>query len=1004
MKTNLVGEFCKGDTSIQITGLKPGNYYNIRVLATNTANFASLGPLIRLRTIPHVSKADSEAAGSGDTAVHSEPAAVHATSAPFEPSFPSPSNRESTSVQVQTKRTASARRNSPAVSNAEQGTVQSGQAAASDEDESPEAIQRLTERLNLLRSEKERVDKETMEEEEESRRNLADLTKERDRLKQEYKEKEEASSELRKHGNYLDKLNRAAQSRKATKEKQLQQKRADRQKIKDDTARWQSETIAMRYDIEEMKKEKANIIATNDTEVAEIRKGIADDLIAIKALEEQIRVKGAQIKALEKKQEETRGEGKEGQDQDKTEREQDQAWETKFHAMQVQLGSLWQTLQQTQQEQQQAEEHLAWWIAKRARNPDQFAPIPSLDFANTIQRSRSRRNRQPNPSASTMSSPSVSYHTGSTATNYGSNVPPSLPAASPFFNTSNGLAVPLLSEQLGLSRTEADLLSGGGSISPAATDLLPSNLFREDDTIAQSFPNRYDPDSAINNGVTDFFLGHTVTSSDVSTHETQTPVSAGSRPTSILSSPHDSSQNVLGYPSRPDPFSGEQQPQSTTSASFNASMVADSSPLATSRLANLFSSTFNRQRGKPGTQEPPSLGTLKQGQSQSFPRNLEQDALDPNESRRRRGSHGNWAKSKSGLLNRNTSAPTDSGLITARTGSGRRSRLNMFAPKIDSLEVAALAAQTLSSRPSSTYSFDQANTRPSSDSQRFGWPVPETLTNRSSPLGTHSHWSVGPWSHGPSRRPSVQHGSTSNLSIGSTPLDLDAYPGSFSNHSSEQAPIGTRPQSSQRPVTPRLNPAAPTFKTLFTREGKKSAKSDKPSSRNSEKQRDKDNEREDANEIDPSFDSSPLHPRLSRDAQSITTATSTADSHDSFDRSTSGTPSDTVFPSGPKETLMQKITRKSSSSKFNVPWGKERGLFSKRAGEPSTPGEVDEDPSSDSLLGKSAESFSSAPSQEKTGRSSLSWPNMRRKSRKGDQFLSEAVDRGTEVGDDEDAQ
>ena len=97
---------------------------------------------------------------------------------------------------------------------------------------------------------------------------------------------------------------------------------------------------------------------------------------------------------------------------------------------------------------------------------------------------------------------------------------------------------------------------------------------------------------------------------------------------------------------------------------------------------------------------------------------------------------------------------------------------------------------------------------------------------------------------------------------------------------------------------------------------------------------------------------------------------------------------------------MQKITRKSSSSKFNVPWSKDRaggGLFSKRAGEPSTPGEIDEDTSSEGLLGKSVESPGGTLQQEKFGRTSLSWPNIRRKSRKGD-----VADKGSEAGEDDD--
>lgn len=991
-----VGEFSRGDTSIQITGLKPGNYYNIRVLATNSAKFTSLGPLIRLRTTPSPKSSTHVASTPGDSAGETEPAAVRATSTPFEAALPSPVIRDFSGVQHQTKRTVSGRRNSPAASSGEQPNGQTIHMDGSDEDESPETILRLTERLDFLRTEVQRTDKETFEEEQDSRRYLAELTKERDGLKQVLKEKEEASSELRRHGNHLDKLNRTAQSKKAAKEKQLQQKRADRQKLRDDTARWDRETIEMKRDTEDMEREKADVVAAKDKEVAEIRKGIAEDVAIIKSLEEEIHIKGVHIKAMEKDREKLHNDGSEEHERSKSERENDQEWEAKFQAIQAQWGSFWQAVQHAELEKQQAEEHLNWWLTKRARNPEQFAPIPSLDLASSIQRSRSRRSRQNNSRASTMSSPPASYQSGPVSFHNGAAISPPFAATSPFFNMSNGMTVPSGSERTGFSQTEAEILTGGGPMSPAANSLLPSNLFRDDDVDAQRFS---DPAGQELSGTAnpELLLGHVVSNSDVSAHGPHTPVSAGSRAGSLFSSPHDSLHNLHGYQPRPDPFvEGENHLANPTSAPFQSSIVADSNPLVTSRLANLFSSTFNRQRVKPSTQEPPLLGTLKQGQSQSFPRNLEQDHLDPSGSRRRRGSHGNWANPVAGLLNRNTGHPEDSVLITARTGSGRRSRLNMFGPKFDGLESTAFADQTSSSRPSSTYSYDQVLPRPSSDSQRLGWAVPDSLPTRSSPLGVNWSTGSGPWSRAPSRRPSVQHGSTSNLSIGSTPLDPEGYAGSFSKQSSEQAPIGTRPQSSQRPVTPRLNPAAPSFKTLFTRgDARRATKGDKTGSKNTEKSKDKDGEKGETDEIDSVLDSSPQNPRLSRDAQSITTATSTADSHDSFDRSTSGTPSEAVTPSGPKETLMQKITRKSSSSKFNVPWGKKRDL-------PSTPGEIDELANNEELLGKSLESAGSTPQQDKSSRSSISWPNIRRKSRKGDHSVNDLIERGSEVEDDDD--
>ena len=995
--TVTVGEFARGDTSIQITGLKPGNYYGIRLIATDDANLKSIGPLVRLRTLPSAQSSDDGAVGLEDVPGKCEPAAVHATSAPFENALPSPSTREASGPQHQARRVVSGRRNSPAASGGEQGNVQAGQSESSDEDESPEAIRRLTQRLEYLKAEKEKVDKEIQEEEQESKRHLAELTKERDRLRAEYKEKEEASSELRKHGNHLDRLNRTAQSKKAAKEKQLQQRKADRQKIKDDNVRWDKQTYQMRQDTQEMVKEKADVIAAKDKEVEEIRKTLAEDLAVIKSLEEEIRVKGIQIKEMEKEQEKLDSQGTGGQERVRIERENDQVWENKFQAMQAEVNFLLQNIQTADLEKVQAEDRLNWWMKRRAQNPEHFAPIPSFDFLPPVQRNVSRRTRQTNSRTSTISSAPAGYQSGSSAFNNASLISPPGSTTSPFFNAMNGTILPSFTDRTDISQSQLGTLTGGAPMSPAADNLLPSNLFRDDEAATNQQSPHASSHDHLSNANSDLFLGHAVSNSDASAYGPHTPVSAGSRAGSVLSSPHDSLQNLQSCQLRPDPFNEtEVHPANSTSAPFHPSIAADSNPLATSRFGNLFSF---RQRGKPGTQEAPPLGTLKQGQSHSFPRNVDQDGLDSDASRRRRGSYGNWANPMAGLLNRNTRAPEDSGLITARTASGRRSRLNMFGTKFDGQESIPFADQPSSSRPSSTYSYDQVLARPSSDSQRFGWSTHEGMPNRSSPLG--ANWSGGPWSRAPSRRPSMQHGSTSNLSLGSTPLGPEEHPGSFSKQPSEQAPIGTRPQSSQRPATPKLNPAAPAFKTLFSR--KDAGKASKTSNRFVEKSRDKDSERDEPDETGSMHDTSPQDPRLSRDAQSITTAASTTDSHDSFDRSTSGTPTDVTAPLGTKETLMQKITRKSSSSKFNLnAWAKERGLKSK-PGQPSTPTELEEDPSSEALLGKSAESASSTPLQDRAGRTSLSWTNIRRKSKKGDQALAEAIEKKSELGDDDDA-
>jgi hypothetical protein len=229
--------------------------------------------------------------------------------------------------------------------------------------------------------------------------------------------------------------------------------------------------------------------------------------------------------------------------------------------------------------------------------------------------------------------------------------------------------------------------------------------------------------------------------------------------------------------------------------------------------------------------------------------------------------------------------------------------------------------------------------------------------------------------------------------------------------------------SSAEPA-PKLNPAAPTFKTLFSRsDAKKAEKAERAAER--EKEKELEWLREDTNTTPP--------PRLSKDGYSIDTASESVGdmSHESLEHSISGTPSDSNTPSGSgaKQSIFQKITRKGSSSKFNITgWGKEKGgLFSSGKGKavaggdtPQSALELDED--DDEVQaggGKSVESVTSGPSSG-TGasgqsgsltRSSISWGTlMRSKQKKGasrggkPSSVSETSvsERASETGDDED--
>lgn len=349
----LVGDFGRGDASIQVTGLKSGHYYNIRVITTNAANFSTFGPLIRLRTTPPQQASTNTAIIANrevmsDELDESEPASIRATPSHFDVTPLSGSQqmlRESSGSHHNSRRTVSGRRSSPSTHSIENSTGSANAPGSADEVEVEGIIKRLTEKLEVSRREQHEIDKQILEEDQDSKSAMTDLIKERDSLKQILKEKEEASSELRKHGNYLDKLNRTAQSKKAAKEKVLHQKVAERQKMRDEITQWDKEIGEMVKDTSDMMSEKAGITAAKEDEIARVRKGICEDQALIKSLEEEIRIKGIQIKAIEREREKPDEALHEEYEQRRTKKENEH-WEAKVQTTQAHLTTLWQTLQQ----------------------------------------------------------------------------------------------------------------------------------------------------------------------------------------------------------------------------------------------------------------------------------------------------------------------------------------------------------------------------------------------------------------------------------------------------------------------------------------------------------------------------------------------------------------------------------------------------------------------------------------------------------------------------------
>lgn len=618
-------------------------------------------------------------------------------------------------------------------------------------------------------------------------------------------------------------------------------------------------------------------------------------------------------------------------------------------------------------------------------------------------RANQRRNRQSRSGSSIKASLAEGFPTD-TRYSY-----PSALSVSPFFNINNGPVTRTPAEQtVTISKEDMDQLTGGAQMSPTANALLPSNLLGDEETLsprigslAESLVNNpsfgANPFSALAPPTVDAFL-----------QDPNSPDSTGSKAASIFPSPRGSFHHLPAYQAGPDTLvDSERVSQSILGATYGAiGETANTSTTSPRKLSNFFN--LNRQRGKTMGTEPPALGTLKAGQSQSFPRNWNTPSgeLDPIGTKRRKGSQStSWIgpMTNFNFLNRSTGSTTDAGEESSDASpkviGNRRKPFNMFGSKVTPLNIPNLLAEPTSPRPSSVSSFENALPRPSTDSQPFGWPV-----QRSSQHGPD--WSVGsndPWSHGPSRRGSAQYGSTSSLSLGTTAIEADSPANALSLPSSQPAPIGTRPPSLFKNTTPKLNPAAPSFKTLFGRiEARKAEKAEKLD-RAAELEREKERERERDKEFElineGAYSSAK---RNSRDTRSIHTEDSLAESYDSMDRPVSAPASESATPSGSsvkdKESIFRKISRKSSSSKFNVPW-KDRSIrSSKKAAESIAAGEFEDDGSMESQLGKSSESVTGS-SSVYGGKGGLSWSTLMRKSKTEEKATTDMTDKGKETGE-----
>ncbi|KAJ8066274.1 hypothetical protein OCU04_005354 [Sclerotinia nivalis] len=938
-----VGESTQGETVI-IEGLKPGNFYNVRVIAVGSQNFQAGSRVIRLRTLGRdghprhgvmrneadLSNDDQHDAASGESLP-----TVRAHGGPTDVTNPPAATvqvvvRESSVSHHSQRRNTVGRKHSPSIATA---TAENWSASiAQSLDDGRETIQELQRKQDAVQKEVEDVIAQGLKESEEIRNQILILSEDKDKKTEIVKDKEEASEALRKEVKNLEVKNRQAQSRKTALQKSLQTKQVERKKMHDEQARWKKEIKSMEAERESWSRETEEIRVSTEARCEELRRNIRNVQDLIAEYTREVAEKGLLVKKLEEERENL-GIGlddDQAREWEASERRSDAQWEAKNRAQHVHAQDCSQRLEQLENELQSAQANFTALYARLPNNQNQLmnhANSSGVDFDPNAQqgKAKARRQRTRKSRTNTVSSPNPGYPmvdpqfpSTSTFSTFNS-MSSTAYAAAPYMDLAMGndtAMVPLLGH-MGMSEADIQSLTAGAPLSPTATSLLPSTLFNDDEPPS---PDEEVPEYASE-------LHHPFSPSHRH-NDPQSPQS--SRSASLMSSPHASSQNLAKYGVTHHDYALDNDRNSLGSPSSKFGVIGSPARTGQPTSHRNFGSMFTSLRkSDKNSQDGLPLGSLKAGQSHSFPRSTDEPETPSSRSRRISFSSG-WG----GVFQRSaTGGDTSEGNAPAPARqNGRRHGFSMFGFKNEDTNPLHSSRDPSSPRPTSIASSDLP--RPSTDSAPFGWgPGADGTVNKNSPLVTD--WSVSApptWSRNPSRRPSFQHGSTNAPTSGML-SESDEYFYEEDIHSSPPpnlGAIGTRPPSSHNSVLPKLNPNAPKFELpqtsdpVFTRFLRSSKGKGKASDQNSES--------------DPIYDtpqpitSSPSEPRKSRDSPSIHTQNSVAESTDSLDRIKSNATSD-MGGSAKGESSFSKLLRKGSSSKFSL--GGKDSIFGRKKGSSS---------------------------------------------------------------------
>ena len=308
---NLVGPLGRAEQTVTLTNLDPGNHYSIRAISTNTAGNSSFSHFIQVQTTPP----------SGHHG-------IRLLAASQQDELPSP---RASIVQLE----------KPLEKASEPEASVALDADIEEDTDSEDTVGTLKHKLDCLRQQRDEAERQVIAEVEDAEASRASLTEERDELRLRSEEKDKTLSDFRKQVNDLEKQSKNAQRNKSTKERSLRKKRSERQKMKDDLARWEKEKVDLRAGTEAFRKEKRDLEAAHQEKIAEARKLIEDVNSQSSLLDMQVKDWGMKINALAEEQRKGhKDEGREEQHERHYE-DEDPNRDGKILELQARYAELW---------------------------------------------------------------------------------------------------------------------------------------------------------------------------------------------------------------------------------------------------------------------------------------------------------------------------------------------------------------------------------------------------------------------------------------------------------------------------------------------------------------------------------------------------------------------------------------------------------------------------------------------------------------------------------------